>query len=129
VSLAHQALLAQLVNAVTKVQKVQPVFKVFQVQMVSMVPQVLQVNKLLHKLSVLYLLDTLKPTPTQVVHPVPFLFGLVTLFFTPLATTTTTLKISVLPVLAPRNLTPCQPLSVAPTKSVDTPAEMLNPTG
>jgi hypothetical protein len=94
-----------------------------------MVPQVLQVNKLLHKLSVLFLLDTLKPTPTQAAQPVPFLFGLVTLFFTPLATTTTTLKISVPLVLALRNSTPCQPPSVVVTTSADTPAEMPNLTG
>jgi hypothetical protein len=94
-----------------------------------MVPQVLQVNKLLHKLSVLFLLDTLKPTPTQAAQPVPFLFGLVTLFFTPLATTTTTLKISVPLALAPKNLTPCQPLSAVVTTSADTPAETPNLTG
>merc|ERR1711988_793933 len=72
-----------------------------------------QVNKLLHKPSVLSSLDTLKPTPTQAVQPVLSLSGLVTLFFTLLVTITTTPKISVPPALAPRNSTPCQPLSAA----------------
>jgi hypothetical protein len=94
-----------------------------------MVLQVLQANKLLHKLSALSSLDTLKPTPTQVVQPVPFLFGPVTPFFTPLVTTTTTLKIWDPLVLVPGNSTPCQLPSAVAIKFADTLAETPNHIG
>jgi hypothetical protein len=129
VYLVHQVKLAQPVNAVVKVQKVQPVFQVFQVLMVLTVLQVLQVNKLLHKLLVLSFLDTPKLTPTQAAQLVPFLFGLVTPFSTPLVTTTTMLKIWDPLAHVPRNLTPCQLPSAVATKFADTLVEMPNLTG
>jgi archaellum component FlaF (FlaF/FlaG flagellin family) len=88
-----------------------------------------QVHEAALKQSVLSLLDTPNLHKLHNAQLVQFLFGVDTLYFIPLETITTTHKTLDDPVRVLKNLAPFLALSVVPTKSADTLAEMLNLTG